>query len=146
HTDLDRNFFGVARVKPQDSARLITSLALQASEGLHNLRMIRLIELALVIRRDNVDFTNITPSRWLCPAVLMTNRLQPGVIPANFIAACGDVSPRGLISVLNDLTPATAHRVGPSSAEERWMFAASPREKMGRALEMLWPAPAGRSL
>ncbi len=208
HASLERNFFGVATVRPagdagSDGAGIPTRpwllptagahvpsrvlahpaqalfLATHASEGLHNLTLIRLIELALVLRRDAAEYRDAespgirgrpVPAspcprvpvsaawralvqaaeqsgalRFAHPALALCERFLPGTVPggvrARFAAAATPAQQR----VLAQLTPATAQRLDRLSLEERFMWAATPRERLRRLLHGAWPAPAGRS-
>ena len=183
HTTLDRNFFGVGTVSlgplGASSTRrhvletsggsegvavrilaqplLAASLAAHASEGLHNLSMVRLVELVLVLRRDRArgelawaDLCSVLERadamRFTYPAFEMAERLAPGTLDPVFRSRLRDAAPPRMLRVMEGLQPFSAHRFEDMSLDERFMWARGPVEHVRRALHMLWPAPVGRSL
>ena len=177
HSSLDRNFFGVATVRldrllsasrcdrwgPAPAARvpgqplLLLLLATHASEGLHGLSLIRLVELARVIRQDAergaLDWDEVTDAaagvgalRFAYPALHLCEQLVPGSVPAAALGRFAAAATRSMRRVLAGLTPGTAQRLDRLSLEERFMWAGSIRERSRRLAYALWPAPAGGSL
>ena len=184
HTTLDRNFFGVGTVSlgplGASSTRrhvletsgggrggvavrvlaqplLAASLAAHASEGLHNLSMVRLVELVLVLRRDLArgelawaDLCSVLERadamRFTYPAFEMAERLAPGTLDPVFRSRLRDAAPPRMLRVMEGLQPFSAHRFEDMSLDERFMWARGPVQHVRRALHMLWPAPVGRSL
>ena len=173
HSVLDRNFFGVrtvglpgARTRPApelgapvdvlEQPALLALLALHASEGLHGLTLVRLVELALVARRDRasgaLDGGNLLrlldragARRFVYPALVLTEKLAPGTFePALLEAVTYAATPR-MRRVVEGLRPADAHRPEELSLRDRFMWCDGPADHLRRALHMLLPAPAGRS-
>jgi len=223
HASLDRNFFGVATVRPGGDAAARTRewvlsagsggaqpsngarttggvqpadgvetaggagvrtrvlaqptlalyLATHASEGLHNLTLIRLIELALVLRRDMAAAgagaqradrggsggAGAPPAwreladaaeragalRFAYPAMALCERFLPGTVPGAVLDRFTTAATPAQRRVLAWLTPSTAQRLDGLSLEERFMWASAPGERLRRLLHGAWPAPAGRS-
>jgi hypothetical protein len=157
HSSLERNFFGVARVRiPEELLATqhgqLLFLATHASEGLHNLRMIRLVELVLVANSGGIDWRLFLESAHECnalkfsyPALQIAERLVPGTVPAFVLEAGNDAVTPAMRRVVEELRPANAQAVRSATNEERWMWAATPGERLRRGLHLLWPAPAGAS-
>ena len=184
HTTLDRNFFGVGTMSlgslGASSTRrhvletsggrpggvgvrilaqplLAASLAAHASEGLHNLSMVRLVELVLVLRRDRArgelvwaDLCSVLERadamRFTYPAFEMAERLVPGTLEPAFRSRLVEAAPARMRRVMAGLQPFSAQRIEDMSLDERFMWARGPVEHVRRALHMLWPAPVGHSL
>ena len=138
HTTLDRNFFGVGTVSlgslGASSTRrhvletsggrpggvgvrilaqplLAASLAAHASEGLHNLSMVRLVELVLVLRRDRArgelvwaDLCSVLERadamRFTYPAFEMAERLVPGTLEPAFRSRLVEAAPARMRRVM----------------------------------------------
>ncbi len=143
------------RVLGQPALTLL--LAAHASEGLHNLTLLRLLELAMVIRRDRetrllvweelLEAADETGARrFAYPALRLCEVLAPGTLPARVLARFEAAAPPGLLRVVAGLTPATAQRLDGLSLGTRFMWAGTGAERLRRALHALWPAPAGYSL
>lgn len=170
HTSLERDFFGIRRVEllPGDPRRhapcpevhpearglpqpLLTAfLALHASEGLHNLTLLRLVELVLVIRRDrregSLEWRALAASleeagglRFAAPALELAERLVPGTLDPSFRERLRASMPPGMRREMAGLRPAGAQRMGRLSLAERFLWASGPVEHVKRALYMLWP-------
>jgi hypothetical protein len=177
HGSLARNFFGVAAVRLDaalpgsgtgpwsvtPAARVLgqpllaLQLATHTSEGLHALSLVRLVELALVLRGDAaagalrwealLDAADATGAlRFAFPALELCERLLPGTVPGPMLERFASAATPAMRRVVAGLTPATAQRLDRLSLEERMMWAGSARERVRRAAHALWPAPAGRSL
>ncbi|MBX6365089.1 MAG: nucleotidyltransferase family protein, partial [Gemmatimonadetes bacterium] len=179
HASLDRNFFGVRAVRldrvaaaagfapgpagPAACGRVLAQpvlaalLAVHAGEGLHQLSLVRLVELVLVIRRDAaagaLDWGALLDAlaeagglRFAYPALELAEHLAPGTVPpAARERLAADATP-AMHRVLARLTPATAQRLDGLSLEERFMWAATPAERLRRGAHAVWPASAGASL
>ncbi|HEX2092275.1 MAG TPA: nucleotidyltransferase family protein [Longimicrobiaceae bacterium] len=175
HTSLDRNFFGVATVRldrvplspaPWEVAPparvpgqplLTLLLATHASEGLHGLSLVRLVELARVVRHDAASGALAWDGllhaaraagalRFAYPALELCERLAPGTIPGPVLERFAAAATPAMRRVLARATPATAQRLDGLSLEERFMWAGTPWEHARRVAHAVWPAPAGRSL
>jgi hypothetical protein len=177
HASLNRNFFGVSVVRleallarspaniwsPCRAAQvprqplLLLLLAAHASEGLHGLSLIRLVELTWVIRRDvergALDWAEAADAaeevgalRFAYPALALCERLAPGSVPPEILARFGARATPAMRRILDRVAPATAQRLDRLSIEERFMWAGTPVERARRLAYALWPAPAGRSV
>lgn len=176
HGSLDRNFFGVRWVRPGTLAsaarpwpgagapvrvlgqpELIGYHALHASEGLHNLTLIRLVELVLMVRRDAASgalewaellrlLRRSGGARFAYPAFALAERLVPGTMDPGFLRSMTDAATPRMRAVVADTTPAGAQRLDGLSLRERFMGCATPRDYARRLAHMLAPAPSGGSL
>ena len=121
-----------------DQPLLALHLAVHAGHGLHNLTLLRLIELTLVIRRDTdsgrlswLDFAALAAAcdafGYAYPALAFAEQLAPGTIPPEILAGSARAAPRRAVEVVRRLTPATAQRIGRLSLAEHFMWTAGPR-------------------
>ena len=175
HASLDRDFFGIRTVRfgPLDAATrpwpelhhaaraltqplLLAYLAVHASQGLHNLTLLRLVEIVRVARADAAAGRLRWPEliawleradalRFAYPALELAERLAPGTVDPDARAALAAAATPRMARVLADLRPADAQRPERLSIEERLMWARSPVEHVRRALYMLWPLWIGAS-
>jgi hypothetical protein len=174
HGGLDRAYFGAGRLALGDgttdetepwpalgpSARVLTEplltilLAAHASEGLHNLTLLRMVELSLAIRAGErsggLDWDALVARtrragslRFLFPALEVTDRLAPGTVPERVRHVLRTEAPLAMRAVVDALQPATTQRIERLSLSERLMWAGSPSELAGRLADMVWPASAG---
>lgn len=175
HATLERNFFGVrttgpgpvdgvptaslpsAPVRVLRQPALLLYHALHASEGFHNLTLIRLVELVFMIRRDTeedaLDWTAFRRHveardawRFVYPALELTARLAPGTVEPGTLDAARAGAPHRMRRVVGGLTPATARRLRRLSLRESFVWCETPVDYLRRFAHMLFPAPAGRSL
>lgn len=175
HNALDVNFFGVRTVRfdvPPDmlmaapwageratalAQPLLTAhLAVHASRGLYNLTMIRLVELAILLRRDaGRSFTwdelsallhRHRSERFSYPAFELVERLAPGTVDAAFRERLARSATPAQRRVIDRVTPGTAQCLESLSLDERFMWAATPFEHFRRAARVLVPIGAGWSL
>ncbi|HET9984850.1 MAG TPA: nucleotidyltransferase family protein [Longimicrobiales bacterium] len=179
HASLDRNFFGVRAVRfdrvvaaaglapgpagPAAGARVLAQpalaalLAVHAGEGLHQLSLVRLVELVLVLRRDAAAgalsweallavLAEAGGLRFAYPALELAERLAPGTVPPAARERLGADATPAMRRVVARLTPATAQRLDGLSLEERFMWAGTPGERLRRGAHAVWPASAGLSI
>jgi hypothetical protein len=168
HAGLDRNY-GVRRLSfaPYDASLiapwneygealvptqplLFAYLAAHASEELHRIQLLRLIELVLVARRDFKTpahwsalrelVRSLEAGRFLYPAVALAARFVPGSIDAETLADLEADAPQRMRDVVARLHPATAQRLEGLSIAERFIWARGPIEMIKRAAFLLWPA------
>jgi len=108
-------------------------LAVHAGAGLQNLNLLRLVELALVVRRDTGSGALawdafVAAGRragalgYAFPALHLSNALCPGLISTDVLAACAQHAPAGVARFVQRLTPATAQRVDRTSLAEHFMW------------------------
>jgi hypothetical protein len=170
HGSADRDFFGVRRLRlgPLDarntqpapgihrSARVLTQpwltllLAAHASEELHQLQLVRIVELAEVIRQDRLRgsldwlelidlIRRLDAARFVHPALDLAERLVPGTLdPAVRHELADSATPR-MRRVLERIGPGTAQRLESISLDERFMWASGSIEMVRRLLHMTWP-------
>ena len=143
-----------------DQPLLALHLAVHAGHGLHNLTLLRLVELILVIRRDTatgrlswLDFAAIAAAAdafgYAYPALAFAEQLAPGTIPAEILTESARAAPRRAIEVVRRLTPASAQRIGRLSLAEHFMWTSGtqgwarqltadliPRASLKRSLEI----------
>ncbi len=178
HASLDRNVFGVRRIRfDRAVARdgwcavnasglsirvlpehlLLLYLACHASEGLHHLTLLRLVELIRVARHaqacGRLDWGDVAESasqlgceRFSYPAFILAESLAPGFLPRDLRRQLEGHATPALRRVTAELDPATAQRIDRVSLEERLMWARGPIEHARRMLHALWPPEAGWSV
>ncbi|HEX6939817.1 MAG TPA: nucleotidyltransferase family protein [Longimicrobiales bacterium] len=175
HASLDRDFFGVRTVRfgplaeattpwpaLHPAARvlrpptLLAWLAVHASQGLHNLTLLRQLELVLVIRADTaaarlrwdslVDLLDRAGAlRFAYPALALAERLAPGSVDPDALAVLAAAATPRMRRVLDGLRPSGAQRPERLSLSERFMWARGPVEHACRVLYMAWPLWIGAS-
>jgi hypothetical protein len=112
---------------------LLLQLAVHASYGFESLTLLRLVELALVIRRDiragSLDWEEFLAAAerarslgFTYPALRLCEELIPHSVPADVMARCRQAAPVAVRAVVDSLTPATAQRVDRCSLTERFMW------------------------
>jgi len=137
------------RVAPQP-LRLV-ALAAHLSSELNSARLIRLIELTLLIRRDTAsgeldwaaatDFLERTgATRYAYPALTLVEQLAPGTVDATLLARTYRSATRIARVVVGELTPATPILHERVSLAERLMWEPGVFGVVRRLLEMLVPA------
>jgi hypothetical protein len=168
HASLDVHFFGIRTIRfsvpapeqllpaPWAGAHaralplvpMIAYHAAHAAQGLYNLTLIRLVELALVMRNADhpVDWPALSElldkshaERFVYPAFELTERLLPGTVNPTLLEALRKAATPALRSVVTSLTPATAQRLERIALNEQFMWAATPFEHARRAVHMLLP-------
>lgn len=113
---------------------LLLHLAAHAGAGLHNMTLIRLVELHLLIRQDEsrgrLDWRELLDQGaeagvlgHAYPALLLCERLVPGTVPPAVLTACAAQAPARVRKLVADLAPARAQRVGGHSLREHFMWA-----------------------
>lgn len=132
---------------------LAAHLAVHASHGLHGLTLIRLLELALVLRADMrtaadwQEFAEqlraLEAERFAYPALALVDRLVPDLLPSTLLARLQQAAPARLRAVIGSLRPATAQRIDGLALDERFMWAATPAEHLKRLGNMLLPTGSG---
>ena len=141
------------RVLPQPL--LLTYLALHASRHFYSITLVRLVEIALVARRDFAD----RPERWraldqlirrtatgrfVFPALGLAERLAPGSVDPLVLERAAAAAPRRLRRLVHRTTPASAQRLHPHPLGTGLVFAASSREVIAALLEAAWPRLDGK--
>jgi len=118
----------VASVLPQPW--LLLGLALHASANWENLSLLRLAELALVARRDAIDWDafmhaaeHVGSPRLVYPALCQCEGLAPGGIPTAVLERCRAATPRAARDVIESLRPATVQRLVALRRREKFLWA-----------------------
>jgi hypothetical protein len=176
HDSLDRVFYGVRRVSFGPVIRAATRplaalhplarglrqplltafLATHASEELHHLQLVRLVELALVMRADAAAGTldwdalgavleRARALRFACPALELTERLAPGTLDPAFRTRLDAAATPRMRRIVGGLTPGGALRPDRLSLEERFLWTSGPVATARRAAYLIWPLHAHRS-
>lgn len=172
HASLDRVFDGVRTVRlgelkdctepwRGDAVRALhrhenlAYLALHASQELHQLQLLRVVELILVMRRDfgaradwadlRILLQRLDALRFVYPAFELAERLVPNTVPADFMAALAAAAHPRLLRVVESLRPATAQRIDRLTLEDRLMWADGWWETAGRLAYLVWPTRARHS-
>ena len=116
---------------------LTLHLATHAGTEFHSLTLIRLVELALVIRQDltsgSLDWANLLHDGGragalgaIYPALQLCERLCPGTVPAGVLARCEAAAPAAVVRIVRDMTPADAQRLQRHSFSEHFMWIRGP--------------------
>jgi hypothetical protein len=175
HDSLERVFFGVRHVAfPVDehttrplptlhpAARALAQpvltafLATHASEELHHLQLVRLVELALVIRQDVETGALVWGElaalldeagalRFAFPALELAERLAPGTLDPGFRMRLAAAATPRMRRIVGGLSPASALRPDRLSLEDRFLWTSGAAETLRRAAYLLWPSHAARS-
>ena len=131
---------------------LSTALAVHASGELYNMRLLRLVEQTLVIRRDTeaglLDWTAVGEMlerarmlRFVYPAFALVERLARGTIDARVLAHARAASTRRAREVTDGLTPTAPILSQVSSVTEKLMWADTPWRLLHRLFLMVRPPP-----
>jgi len=146
--------FGV-EVRVLEEPWLTAHLALHASEELHRLPMLRLLELALVMRagcQSGLDWDELGSllarngaERFAFPAFELAERLAPGLIEPGFRERLTRAAPARMRRVVGGLGPASAQRLASVSVAEKLMWARGPWELTRRVSDLFWPTGAHSS-
>lgn len=134
-----------------DQPLLLLHLAAHAGSGLQNLTLLRLVELHLVIRRDQAEgalswnaFLALGERAGLLgfcyPALRLCEDLSPGTVPAFVLEACGRRAPASVSRVVRRLTPSTAQRIDRNSLDEHFMWAEGWTDRLRQLAGDLAPA------
>jgi hypothetical protein len=170
HDSIDRDFFGVrtlrfGRLGPGNTvpapeihawARVLAQpwltvfIAAHASEELHQLQLIRIVELIQVIRRDigegHTDWPEVMSAirfigglRFVYPAFELAEQLSPGIVDPVARAELQAAATPQMRRVLERMSPGTAQRLEGLSLDERFLWVGGPFEMMRRVGLLLWP-------
>lgn len=130
---------------------LFVYLALNASSNLHQLQLIRLVELVLVSRRDTADgglswaeverlCTRAQAWRFVYPALALAADLAPDAVPPELVErARRAASPRARRTVAA-IANSGAYELPRRSIEEKLIWARGTREMLLNLSELLWPS------
>ncbi len=141
---------GCPEAKVLGQPLLLLHLAAHSGAGLHNLTLLRLVELRLVIARDWAE-GKLSWVEFLCvgaetgtlgiayPALWLAEKLVPGTVPGFVLGACAQQAPRGVARVVERLEPATAQRIDRVSLAEHFMWSRTMKERLGQVASDLLP-------
>jgi hypothetical protein len=134
---------------------LTAFLALNASYGIDQLRLLKIVELAFVVRQDvaarSLELSRLSDliartgtARFVYPAFALAERLVPGLLPGSFMNRLEAASTPRMRRVV-----AEAHSCGmhlpQRSLGEKLMWARGPVETLRNVLDMLRPPDDGLS-
>jgi hypothetical protein len=133
---------------------LLAYVAAHASQELKNLTLVRLVELALIMRRGVQDgslrwdellmlLERQRAAPFLHPALELTARLAPATVPPDVLAAVERAAPPRVRRIVDRLEPSTAQRLEGVSLDESFMWAVGPLEHLRRIRRALRPTWAG---
>lgn len=133
---------------------LAAHLALHSSHDLHGLQLIRLVELALVCRRDSASgdlsrtaleavLTAAGAWRFVYPAFALTAHLAPGSIPAELVERAAAAASARARRVVAAMAASGAYTVPHRTLEEKLMWPRGLREVALNISEWLWPSAGG---
>ena len=131
------------------------TIAAHASEDLQGLQLLRLVELILLSRAEGADRVfgeealararSLDALRFVYPAVALAERLAPGTVHEGFLAAAHADAPARMRTIVGEMTPANAQRLGAPSVAERFMAVRGPWELLRRVGHFLLPTSVGAS-
>jgi len=133
---------------------LLLQLAVHASCGFQSLTMLRLVELALIIRRDVAEghlswdaflalAEQLQALGLVYPALRLCEMLVPGTIPAEVATRCTRQTPAAVRRVVDPMTPANAQRVVRYSIAEKFMWSGSRLNMVRQLLSDVVPPGIG---
>jgi hypothetical protein len=153
--DLGEPMASAARWEPSPGAMvleqplLLLYLAAHAGAGLQNLTLLRLTELAFVIRKQPPDWNGLLAAGertgalgYAWPALSLCEALAPGSVPAPVLEAMARHAPPAVRRIVARLTPATAQRVDRASLAEHFMWVPGWRGRMRQLAADLVPSPS----
>ena len=114
-------------------------LAAHMSQSLLNVTVLRVLELALVIRHDTAEGTFdwneflrgaslVGGARFVYPALVFAKQIAPEAVPREVMAHAATDAPKNLRHVVERLTIASAQPLRRHSVSERFMWAGTGRE------------------
>jgi len=130
---------------------LTAFLALHASYAIHQLQLIRLVELVLVIRRDCengslhwralLDLLGRTRTRrFVYPAFELAERLAPGTLDPITGASLREASSARMQRVVRGIAAGETFRLSKRSLDDKLMWAGGLTELAGCWSELIWPS------
>jgi hypothetical protein len=130
---------------------LTAFLAMHASHPIYALQLIRLVELALVIRRDCTtatlqwdDLVGLLEAsgtaRFVYPALELTERLVPGTLSPAVRQYLHQCAPSRAHRLVDEISRTGSYRLRHRSLEERLMWSQGFMESVLNVLELAWPA------
>lgn len=164
HITLDRRFApGVNLTLPEPATTLLdvqgraarvlahpslaTFLAVHASYNPHEIQLVRLVELALVLRsEDRYDWTGLAQylhdtdaARFAYPAFALVKHLFPHTVDDAFLHAIEPAATAATRRMTRALAVSGTLRLPRRSIVEKFMWVRGPREWLGALREAVWP-------
>ncbi|HKG91059.1 MAG TPA: nucleotidyltransferase family protein [Gemmatimonadaceae bacterium] len=135
---------------------LAAILSVHVAGELYVMRLLRLVELTLVVRRDRerglLDWDALEEllrrsgaTRFALPAFALAERLAPGTVDAGFLARVRAASPRRTRVVTDRFSPTAPLIQGHVSLAERLMLAQGPMQTVMRLAQLAVPHAGERS-
>ena len=129
---------------------LTAHLAQHATYTIHELRLVRLVELILVTRRDIAEGTlewdslaaflrETGTTRFVYPALELAERITPGLIEPAFRHALAAASTRRMRRVIDHIAASGMHMAGRGTVSERFVWARGPWEVTKNFTDFIWP-------
>lgn len=116
-------------VKVLQAPQLVIHLAAHASQNILNLNLLRLVEIALMTKRDGARCWEAAPAllerigpRHVYPALSLCERLLPGTIPADIMAQCEQDAPARLRTLIARLDLSSLQMLDRHSLGARYMW------------------------
>jgi hypothetical protein len=130
---------------------LTAFLALHGSYAIHQLQLIRLVELVLIIRRDrargDLDWNALGrllerrgAVRFVYPALELAERLAPGTLDPIFRRSLQEAVSERMRRVVKEIHADGTYRLSQRSLEEKLMWARGPLQVVQTVSEFLWPS------
>ncbi|MBI3982822.1 MAG: nucleotidyltransferase family protein [Gemmatimonadetes bacterium] len=141
-------------VRALDQPLLTAFLALHTSSELARMRLVRLVELTVVIQRDRrsgvLDWTALGgllhrtgTARFVFPALALVERLCPGTVENTLIARSQPYLTNRMLRVIEAVAAADMAPLRYRSLEERLVWARGARELLLNLSELVWPTDDG---
>lgn len=139
------------RVAVLGQPHLTAFLALHASYELVRMQLIRLVELALVIRRDRASgalrwedlyalLERTGTTRFACPALALVERLVPGTVDPDLLHRGAQLQTPRLKRVIDAVDAADLGPLTYRSLDDRLMWARGPWQLLLNLTEWVWPS------
>ena len=174
HDSLNRDFFGVRSLGLGDlegvntttlpavggsayvlpPTELLFNQALQASQGLHNLTLVRILELVFIVHQDAGDgldwseFNTKTEEadgwRFLYPALALAERLAPGTMDPAALDRSHHAATPSMRRILAAVSPATTNAFEGVERWQNFMWCTTPGDYLRHLAYILFP-PQQRS-
>ena len=137
-------------VRVARGALLVAMLAVHSSGELYAMRLLRLVELILVVRRETAEgrldwravetlLATAGILRFAFPAFTLTEQLAPGTIDARVLAAAARASTPRERAIVAQFTPVSPILAKGTSLSERLMWAVGWRDVLRRVWAMVTP-------
>jgi hypothetical protein len=131
---------------------LLLHLAAHAGSGFHNLTLLRLLEIVLVARADAAngslcweEFADLGAATgalpFAFPALALARQLSPDDIPREIVERCSQAAPPRISRLVDQLRPATAHRIARPTLREHFAWTSGPGGWLRRLAADILPEP-----